>query len=166
MPQSDAPPFYSSLSTRRSTYPTWVLLTSSSIPTLIKRSDVGNDICQVLLSSHCALPVPPLVDDIAETLSWLLTEAPFPFATAYASIARCLLCVCQHQIHPVEAHFKITMIAMSNILLVFPPVLYDHAMEELRRYLQNRWGERISFAGFRNILFDSYDFINNNFHSV
>ncbi len=166
MPQSDAPPFYSLLSTHHSTYPTLVLLTNSSIQTLIKDLMSGMRYARVLLSSHCALPVPPLVNDITETFSWLLTEAPFPFATAYAPLVRCLRCVCRHQIHPAEAYFKIALIAMSNILLVFAPILYNDAMEEIRSCLNNQWGERISFVGFRNILLDSYDFLNNNFHSV
>ncbi len=170
MPQSDVPLLYSSLSTRHSTYPRWVLLTSSPIPILMKRSDLGNEICQGLLSSNRALPVPPLVNDIVELLSWLLTEAPFPLATSYASIAISLRCVCDvsgsHHIHPFEAHFKITMIAMSSILSTFSPMLYNAVMAELRPYLQNRWGRRIAFVGFKNLLLDSYDFIHNNFHFV
>lgn len=163
MPQSDANLFYSSLSTRRATYPTWVLLTRSSIPTLIKRSDVGNEVCQVLLSSHSALPVPPLVNDIAESLSWLLTEGPNPFVHCHAIIAKCLLRVCRHQIHPAQAHFKITLAAMSFLMKFFAPIVHDDAIEALRSYLQDRWGESISFVGFRYLLFDSYRFLCNNF---
>ena len=40
-----------------------------------------------MLSSNRVVAVPPLVNDIADSLGWLLWEAPFPLATSYATIA-------------------------------------------------------------------------------
>ena len=159
------PLLYSSLSTRRSTYPTWILLTSMPIPTVIKRSDVGHDLCQDLLSSSRAIAVPPIVNDIAESLPWLLWEAPFPLMVSYPTIAINLRYVCDFNnnahINPDDAHYQLTMLAMKNIVLSFLPAQHDRAMMMLRFYLGDRWGHRISFAGFQHLLLDSYYYLIN-----
>jgi hypothetical protein len=153
------------MSTRRSTYPTWVILRSSPIPTVIKRSDVGNNLCQDLLASSHALAVPPLVNDIAESLPWLLWEAPFPLTTCYTLIAINLLNVCEFNnnghIPPREAHFQLTMFAMGNIMHAFSSAHHGNAMIMLRYYIGERWGQRISFVNFRCLLLESYSFLKN-----
>jgi hypothetical protein len=161
--QNEVPLLYSSLSTHRSTYPVWVLLLTSPIPTVLKRSDLRNELCQALLSSNHAVAVPPLVNDIADSLGWLLWEAPFPLAVLYATIAINLHYVCEcnnnGHIHPFEAHFELTMVTMGNIMLAFLPSQYDNAVNMLRFYLGECWGHRISFAGFKDLLCNSYAFI-------
>jgi hypothetical protein len=96
---------------------------------------------------------------------WLLWEAPFPLATSYVVIAINLQYACDHSssdyIHPLEAHFKITLFAMSNIMRAFPPDNDVNAMAMLRPYLWNQWGQSISLVGFQNVLCDSYEFIIN-----
>jgi hypothetical protein len=100
-----------------------VLLRSSPIPTVIKRSYVGNNLCQDLLGSSHAIAVPLLVNDIAESLPWLLWEAPFPLTTCYALIAINFCNVCKFnnngRIPPREAHFQLTMFVMGNIMHAF-----------------------------------------------
>jgi hypothetical protein len=68
------PPFiYCPLSTRHSSYPAWVMFKSSPTPILIKTSNLGNNnAVQGLLGSDQILPVPPIVNDMAEALPWLL----------------------------------------------------------------------------------------------
>ena len=103
-----------------------------------------------MLSSNHAVAVSPLVNDIADSLGWLLWEAPFPLAVSYATIAINLRYVCEcnnnGHIHPFEAHFQLTMVAMSNIMLAFLPSQHDNALNMLGFYLGELWGHRMSFA--------------------
>jgi hypothetical protein len=50
--QDHSPLLYSSLMTRRSSYLTWVLVVSSPFPHVIGRTDLGNEVAQLLLSSN------------------------------------------------------------------------------------------------------------------
>jgi len=52
--ENPAPLLYSSLSTRRSSYLTRLLIVSSPTPDVIKRTDLGNEISQLLISSNRA----------------------------------------------------------------------------------------------------------------
>jgi hypothetical protein len=57
--------------------PAWVMLKTSSTPITIKTSDLcGYLALQGFLSSKQVLPVPPMVNDIAEALPWLLEAFP------------------------------------------------------------------------------------------
>ena len=78
--EDQVPLLYSSLTTRRSTYPTWVLVVSSHFPHVIRRTDLGNEVAQLLLSSNRAFEVPPYVNDIAAAMPWLLESAPIPLS--------------------------------------------------------------------------------------
>jgi len=80
--------------TKYSSYPTWVLVVSSPFPHLIRRTDLGNEVAQLLLSSNCAFQVPPYVNDIAAAMPWLLESAPIPLSYCYKSIAINLRLVC------------------------------------------------------------------------
>jgi hypothetical protein len=133
-------------------------------PIFLKRNDLGNEICQVLLSSSQVLAVPPILDDIAASLTWLLLEAPFPLSTSYADVAINLQYACDSEddfIHPLEAHFKIAVFAMSNLMRAFSPENDVIAMAILRPYLCNRWGQSISLVGFQTVLCDSYEYLIN-----
>ncbi len=134
------------------------------MPIFLKRNDLGNEICEVLLSSSQVLAVPPILDDIATSLTWLLLEAPYPLSTSYADVAINLqyACDCQDDfIHPLEAHFKIAVFALSNLMRAFSPEKEVIAMAILRPYLSNRWGRRISLVGFQTVLCDSYVYLMN-----
>jgi hypothetical protein len=163
MPHNDASLIYSSLTTRRSSYPRWVLIKSSPLPVFIRRSHFGNEVFSLLLAANCTLSVPPLVNDIVESLTWLLVEAPFPLRVCYRGISLTLLLVCDHRdsahIHPLDAHEKIAMIAMSNVMDAFSPRFYPNAHDVLKSYIRSRWGEGISFVGFKNLLLECYDFM-------
>ena len=63
--QDHSPLLYSSLTTRHSSYPTWVLVVSSPFPHVIRRNELGNEVAQLLLSSNRGFKVPPYVNDIA-----------------------------------------------------------------------------------------------------
>jgi hypothetical protein len=76
------PPLYSAMTTRRSSFPTWLLIVgrpSTHMPHLIKRADLGNEVLHILISSNCALQVPPIVNDIAESLEWLIESSTTEF---------------------------------------------------------------------------------------
>jgi hypothetical protein len=59
------------LFTRLCSYPMYIILINSPTPIPIKRQSLGNDVCLLLLSSGCAYSLPPLVDNITDTLYWL-----------------------------------------------------------------------------------------------
>ena len=131
-----------------------------SVPVVIKTSDLrSNDALQVLLSSDQVLPVPSIANDIAEALPWMLEVDNFPLSFAYKAVLCHLYRVCdwqsEHHISPYDAHFKISLIVADRILWkAFRPVIFSEAMDLIQLYLMERWGERIMFAGFKNILSD------------
>ena len=109
---------YSALTTRRSTYPTWILIKGDPMPVAIKRVYLGNEISESLISSRRAVVVPPMVDDIAEALTWILWDAPQPIGCSYALIIINLYDICTFgstSMHIREAHFRLTLMAMSWI---------------------------------------------------
>jgi hypothetical protein len=165
-PQDPAPLIYTSLSTHRSSYPTWVLIKSSPTPHIVRRSDLGNEATELLFSMNRAVQVPPLVNDVAESLDWLVHSVPLPLAYCRRTIIVCLEEVCdfnsRSHIHLLNAHFSIMMVAMSTVLdNFFPASVTDEAKEVTRDYMLMRWGNnRMHLVGFRNILLECYHFIN------
>jgi hypothetical protein len=128
-PPDPAPLIYTSLSTRRSSYPTWMLIKSSPTPHIVRRSDLGNEATELLFSMNRAVQVPPLVNDVAESLDWLAHSAPLPLAYCRRTIIVCLEEVCDFNsrsyIHPLNAHFSIMMVALSTVLdNFFPGISY------------------------------------------
>ena len=164
-----APPLlYSSLSTRRSTFPTWLLINSSPTPHVVKRSDLGNEVSQLLISSSRAQQIPPLVNDIAASLQWLLEAAPIPLAYCYSPVAVNLQFVCSfddiNHIHPLDAHLTIAIVCMNHVLYIFfPPLVVGEAVNAVKYYLASRWGDRIHLVGFQLILLDGYQFLKRNY---
>jgi hypothetical protein len=65
------PLLYRSLSTRRASYPQYIMLKNGDTPIAINRRYLGNDNCMALLLSGHAVAVPPMVNDIADALYWL-----------------------------------------------------------------------------------------------
>ena len=131
------------------------------MPNLIKRHFLGNQICSALLTPGRAVAVPPLVDDIADALIWLLDDAPIPLRCTYKVVANNLLRVCiinDDHIHPFEAHFRLTMVA-STILIHKYFSHEDDAMIEqsVKDYVRLHWGHRISLVPFKSILLDIYN---------
>jgi len=159
---------YCPLSTRRSSYPSWVILKGSSTPVVFKTSDLSNDAVQALLHSDQVFPVPPMVNDIAEALPWMLVVDNFPLQFSYQEVLFQLLHVCDWNsplhISPYDAHFKISLVVAERILWkVFHPVIISEAMDLIRLHLIERWGARITFAGFQNILTEICGIIFNNY---
>ncbi len=75
----------------------WILLKHSAVgvmPVLICHVDIGNKLTQAPLASNHAVPVPPLVNDIAESLQWLLSEASIPLGYCYRDMLLNLGIVC------------------------------------------------------------------------
>jgi hypothetical protein len=144
-------------------YCTWVLIKSSPLPVFIRRSHLGDEVFLLLLASNRALSVPPLLNEIVESLTWLLMEAPLSLRVCYHSVSKALqlVCDCRDSAHidPREAHEKITMIVMSNVMSAFSPRFYPSAHDLLKSYIRSRWGEGISFVGFRTLLIECYNFI-------
>lgn len=161
---TQAPLLYTSLSTRRSSFPSWLLIISSPTPHVIKRSDLGNEVSELLINSNRALQVPPLVNDIAESMQWLLTQAPVPLSYCYRAVAVNLLFVCdftgEYHIYPYDAHLKIAMVCMNKLVYSFlHREVVVVANEAVTNYLTNRWGDRIHLVGFQRILLDAYNYL-------
>jgi hypothetical protein len=118
-PSSPPPLLYEALTTRSFSYPTYILLKSHLIPFVINHIELGNSICEALVSLNHAVPVPPLVNNVDNTLRWILAEAPLPIWCSYPVVAISLYHVCvitNKHIHPFQAHFELRMIAMSCVL--------------------------------------------------
>jgi hypothetical protein len=103
---SETPLLCQPLTSRRSLYPTWVIIKSSPLPTVV---DLGNDICALLLSSWHTIGFPSLLDNIAESLSWMIETAPLPFVAAYHNIVKMLYlaCIPGSNVHLFDAHVKL-----------------------------------------------------------
>jgi hypothetical protein len=160
----DTPLLYSSMSTRRSSFPSWILIRSSPMPHIIRRSDLSNEATRLLISSGRALQVPPQVNDIAESLSWLMTsDAPVPLRSCFRGISVGLGLVCDFEssahIHPLDAHLKIAAIAMNNMMAEFCPTFHSEANGIIMLYMHSRWGNQLSFVGFKRLLLDCYLYV-------
>jgi hypothetical protein len=109
------PLIFGPLSTWRSSYPTWVMMYSHSLPYAIKLSNLQNNaVVQALLGSEHILPVPRIVDDSAESLRWLLEDEVFPLSPFYKVVVTQLLLVCDWQ-SPFHVHPHFTCIHMMHI---------------------------------------------------
>jgi hypothetical protein len=108
---SETPLLYQPLTTRRSIYPAWVIIKSSPLPTVVHRTDIGNDICALLLSSQRAVNIPSLLNNVAESLSWILETAPLPIVAAYHNIVRILYLasIPGSNVYLFDAHLKIVL---------------------------------------------------------
>jgi hypothetical protein len=143
------PLLFSSLSNRQSSYLTWLVILSTPTPHVIKQSDLGNEVADLLLLSYCALPVPPMVNDIASALSWLVDTGPTPlFLCCYKSITHNLLYICEgnsyHYIRPVDTHRTIALICMNSLLYdCCHRDIIETAYEAVKEYITTRWGDRI-----------------------
>lgn len=162
MSQNEVPLLYRALTTRRSSYPTWILLCSSPLPIPVKRTHLGNDICSMLVSSQRAVIVPPSISNIADSLGWLLVNAPFPLATCYGTVVKQLYFAClptSHHIHPFNAHEKILLIAISSFINSACEETYYTTIQSLKRYINSRWGHRIPFVPFNEAVLETYGFL-------
>jgi hypothetical protein len=163
------PLIFRPLSTRRSSYPTWVMMYSHSLPYAIKLSDLQNNaIVQALLGSERVLPVPRIVDDIAESLRWLLEDEVFPLSPFYKVVVTQLLLVCDWQspfhVHPYDAHYKIIWIVAKHFLRkYFACSIFREAINLVTLHLRESWGARITFGGFKNVLMEVLEMIFNNY---
>ncbi len=114
---SSLPLLYRPLCTRRSSYPKYIILINGGSPIPVRHGVLGHEISSALVNSGRAKDVPPVVDDIAETLCWLLeARSPIPLQCIFNMISSHLLRVCDirtHHIHPFKAHFKLAAIAGS-----------------------------------------------------
>jgi hypothetical protein len=128
--EDQAPLLYSSLTTRRSSYPTWVLVVSSPFPHVIEKL---NKVAHLLLSSNHAFDASPYVDDIAAAMPWLLESAPIPLSYCYKSIAINLCFVCDihgdNHIPLSEAHLKILQVCFTVLLHCFIEAPYGNVLK-------------------------------------
>jgi hypothetical protein len=142
---------------------------SHSLPYAIKLSDLQNNaVVQALLGSERVLPVPRIVDDIAESLRWLLEDEVFPLSPFYRLVVTQLLLVCDWQspfhVHPYDAHYKIILIVAMNFLRkYFARSIFREAVNLVTLHLRESWGARITFGGFKNVLMEVLEMIFNNY---
>jgi hypothetical protein len=164
------PLIFGPLSTRHSSYPTWVMMYSHSLPYAIKLSNLQNNaVVQALLGSERVLPVPHIVDDIAESLRWLLEDEVFPLSSFYKVMVTQLLLVCDWKspfhVHPYDAHYKIISIVAKRFLQkYFDHSIFHEVIYLVTLHLRESWGARITFGGFKNVLMEVLEMIFNNYH--
>jgi len=149
----DPPLLYRSLSTRRASYPTYIMIKNGDRPVAINRHFLGNENCMALLLSGHAVAVPPMVNDIADALYWLqdILSPPLLRCT-HNVIAKNLLRVCivdEDHIHPFDAHFKLAMIAVH---VLFNTHWNEVEISTIRIYVELRWGREISIVKFKDVL--------------
>ena len=64
--------------------------------------------------------------------------------------------------HIREAHFRLTLMAMSCVLYsYFSHTQHAEAMILIPNRLNHQWGQRIHLVGFKNLLLDSYTLLIN-----
>jgi hypothetical protein len=162
--QSEAPLLYTHLTTRSSSYPKWILVKSRPLPIAIRRSDLGNDVCSVLLSSQRAVIVPPGVNNVADSLGWLLADAPFQVASCYRIVVQQLYFSCLPDnpfLHPFNTHLKIVLMAMMSFISIAESGqdTYYMVMESLKKEIVHRWGHRLAFSQFNEVILESYNYL-------
>ncbi len=98
------PLIYHPLRTRHSSYAKYLMIRNGRAPILIRRILLGNEISLDLVTSGRAWKLPPIVNDIADTLCWLHEEdSPIQLHCIYKSVAVSLIRVCpmhRNHIHP------------------------------------------------------------------
>jgi len=131
---------------------------------VIRRTELGNEVAQLLLSSNCAFQVPPYVNDIAAAMPWLLESAPIPLSYCYKSIAINLRLVCDihgdNHIPLFAAHLKILQVCYTVLLHCFyPDTVWERAEATVLSYLPERWGGKIHIDGLQHVLQEVYYYI-------
>jgi hypothetical protein len=158
---SETPLLYQPLTTRKSIYPAWVIIKSSPLPTVVHRADIGNDICALLLSSQHALSIPSLLDNVAESLSWILETAPLPIAAACHNIVRILYLtsIPGSNVYLFDAHVKIVLAVVVDFLICAWDEALEKALIASHAYLQQHWEGRFTSVPFKSELLDIYEFL-------
>jgi hypothetical protein len=160
------PLLYRPLSTRRCSYPKYIMLKNATTPIAIKRQCLGNDVCLILVASGCAVELPPVVDDVADTLYWLQdVNSPMHLRCVYNVLAKNLLRVGimdDNHIHPSMAHFQLAVVACFVLISTHLGLSNDQfLLPSIKGYLERRWGDQLTLVPFRNIIIDFYDTLTN-----
>jgi hypothetical protein len=155
------PLLYQPLTTRRSRYPNWLIVRTKPLPTVIRRTSVGNDVCAVLLSTRRAISVPSVLENVAECLTWLLYDAPLPYSVCYHNIVQ-VLHLASHpdvNLHTFDSHQKIILVAVVELLIPGSNSRLEEALQASQHYVQQHWGARLPFVSFKEVLIDLHDFL-------
>ena len=164
MEEGNAPPLvYSSFRTRQRSYPQWIIIHSSPLPTPVQRASIGNEFCSALLSSHHAVEVPPSMNNVADSLGWFLSEAPYPLNQLYHIVVKQLYLSCQSgsHINLSDFHNKTILMAMKSCFRVdvAGPETSAIVMDSLKREIAHRWGDGVRFARFDLVLIECYNYL-------
>ncbi len=101
---------------------------------------------------------------MADSLGWLLADAPFPIASCYRIVVQQLYFSCLPDtpfIHPFDAHLKIVLMAMMSFIsiAVSGQDTYYMVMESLKREIMQCWGRRLAFSQFNEVILESYNYL-------
>lgn len=79
--------------TRRNTYAKWLIIKSSPLHKVVRRVNIGTDICASLLLTWHAI-APTVWDNVAKSLSWLMEDAALPFSGCCRKVLKVLYFAC------------------------------------------------------------------------
>jgi hypothetical protein len=80
----------------------------------VQHASIGNEFCSALLSSQHAVEVPPSMNNVADSLGWFLSEAPYPLNQLYHIVVKQLYLSCQSGSHiNLYFHNKTILMAMK-----------------------------------------------------
>ncbi len=96
--------YSTALCTRQRSYPRWIILTKTKPPTLLRRTDIGNEACDILLSSKKAAEVCQMNEEIAEVVSSFRSNSILQMKLLDA-IAKC------------PAHSNLRLILLENVVI-------------------------------------------------
>ncbi len=152
---------YRPLSTRRCSYPKFIMLRNGATPIPIKRQHLGNDNCAALVASGHAVSVPPIINNIADFLYRLQElDSSIHLRCIYNIVAKNLMRVCiedEDHIHPFQAHLRLAITSGSILINNHFRQTIIQSLPSVRGYLESQWGERISLIPFKDIIIDFYD---------
>lgn len=168
------PLIYSALTTRRSSYPEWVFLKSSSLegcilhlPVLLRRADLGNEGYTALLLAHRLLIVPPMLNNVANSLEMFFVRGPFlhypTIGLCYHTVVKVLFIASDpvNMIHLFDAHERIAVSAMKSMLSCHGrhEQTLNAACEAGKQFIRNRWGNSLRYCEFDDVILEIYLFL-------
>jgi hypothetical protein len=109
----------------------------------------------VVASGH-TVELPPMVNDVADTLYWLQdVNLPMHLCCVYNILAKNLLwfgIMDDDHIHPSLAHFQLEVVSCFVLIMHLGLSNDRFLLPSIKGYLERRWGDQLILVPFRNII--------------